>query len=230
MSLHHSHTGRSRHTRLEEEEQKESLLHHGGTDNHSHGQDQQHKETTTEVYVHVYDLVYDINQYLYPIGLGIYHSSVEVHGKEYAFGGHAYDISGVFSSSTPGRPPSAMFAQQQDINGPGIRHRERICIGSTTQSKREVEETIQLMGTTAFRGNQYHLLQMNCNTFTSELVHRLTGKNVPGWINRLASIAVSLHCLLPSNLVPPLLEEQGRQAAAQTLQPSCSSPSIPSID
>lgn len=172
----------------------------------------------TNVYVHVYDLVYDINQYLYPLGLGIYHSSVEIHGKEYAFGGHAYNVSGVFSSSTPGRPPPGMFAQQQG-GGIGIQHRERLLIGSTSKSEREVEETIALMGTTEFRGNQYHLLQMNCNTFTSELVYRLTGKHVPGWINRLASIAVSLHCLLPSHLVPPLLEQQGRNAAQQTLDP-----------
>lgn len=176
----------------------------------------------TDVYVHVYDLVYDINQYLYPLGLGIYHSSVEVHGREYAFGGHAYNDSGVFSSSTPGCPPPVMFAQQQGSKGNAIRHRERIRIGYTTKSETEVRETIQLMGTNEFRGNKYHLLQMNCNTFTSELVHRLTGKNVPGWINRLASIAVSLHCLLPSNLVPPLLEEQGRQAAQQTMQHNAS--------
>jgi len=200
------------------QEEDSPLLRHEGTSTSSLQQEHEEEEGGTEVYVHVYDLVYDVNQYLYPVGLGIYHSSVEVHGREYAFGGHAYDMSGVFCSSSPGCPPSAMFAQQQGNKGTGIRHRERIFIGYTTKSEREVKETIQLMGTTEFQGSKYHLLQMNCNTFTSELVNRLTGKNVPGWINRLASIAVSLHCLLPSNLVPPLLEEQGRQAAQQTLQ------------
>lgn len=197
-----------------EEEQKESLLQSGSAQD----------SLGFPVFVHVYDLLYDVNQYLYPIGLGMYHSSVEVHGKEYAFGGHAYDMTGVFSSSTPGRPPTFSQQQHQQQQGAvGIRHRERILIGYTLSTQREVEETIALMGTTAFRGNQYHLLQMNCNTFTSEVVQRLTGKQVPGWINRIASIAVALHCLLPSHLVPPLLEEQGRRAAQQTLSSPSSS-------
>ena len=45
---------------------------------------------------------------------------------------------------------------------------------------------------------------MNCNHFSSDLTERLTGQAAPTWINRLASIAVSLHCLLPTGWVPPL--------------------------
>ena len=45
---------------------------------------------------------------------------------------------------------------------------------------------------------------MNCNHFSSELCSRLTGQPAPLWINRLASLAVSLHCLLPTGWVPPL--------------------------
>lgn len=51
---------------------------------------------------------------------------------------------------------------------------------------------------------RYHLLQMNCNHFSSDLCARLTGQPAPSWINRLAGIAVSLHCLLPPGWVPPL--------------------------
>ena len=45
---------------------------------------------------------------------------------------------------------------------------------------------------------------MNCNHFSSDLCARLTGEPAPAWINRLAAIAVSLHCLLPTGWVPPL--------------------------
>lgn len=45
---------------------------------------------------------------------------------------------------------------------------------------------------------------MNCNHFSSDLCAKLTGQPAPTWINRLASIAVSLHCLLPTGWVPPL--------------------------
>lgn len=45
---------------------------------------------------------------------------------------------------------------------------------------------------------------MNCNTFSDELCFRLTGVHAPAWINRLAGIAVALHCLLPQGWLPPL--------------------------
>ena len=40
-----------------------------------------------KVVLNVYDLS-PSNKYLYSIGLGFYHSGVEVNGKEYSFGGN----------------------------------------------------------------------------------------------------------------------------------------------
>lgn len=40
------------------------------------------------VYVNVYDLS-PINDYMFPFGLGAYHSGIQVHGKEYTFGSGA---------------------------------------------------------------------------------------------------------------------------------------------
>ena len=42
---------------------------------------------STPVYLNVYDLT-PMNGYAYWVGLGIFHSVVEVHGVEYAFGAH----------------------------------------------------------------------------------------------------------------------------------------------
>ena len=56
---------------------------------------------------------------------------------------------------------------------------------------------------------------MNCNHFSSDLCERLTGQPAPLWINRLASIAVSLHCLLPTGWVPPLRPPTAAPLAAQ---------------
>ncbi|KAK8668737.1 hypothetical protein V6N13_106183 [Hibiscus sabdariffa] len=47
------------------------------------------------VYLNVYDLT-NANRYVYWAGLGIFHSGVDVHGVEYAFGAHDYPTSGVF--------------------------------------------------------------------------------------------------------------------------------------
>ncbi|MQL82767.1 hypothetical protein Taro_015239 [Colocasia esculenta] len=49
----------------------------------------------TPVYLNVYDLT-PMNGYVYWAGIGVFHSGVEVHGVEYAFGAHDYSTSGVF--------------------------------------------------------------------------------------------------------------------------------------
>lgn len=66
--------------------------------------------------------------------------------------------------------------------------------------------------------HRYHLLQMNCNHFSSDLCARLTGQPAPAWINRLASIAVSLHCLLPTGWVPPLRPPTAVPLSAQDFE------------
>jgi hypothetical protein len=55
------------------------------------------------VYLNVYDLS-DQNQYLYWAGVGVYHTGVEVYGIEYAYGGHDYDVSGVFATNPRAAP------------------------------------------------------------------------------------------------------------------------------
>ncbi|KAF5931587.1 hypothetical protein HYC85_027758 [Camellia sinensis] len=47
------------------------------------------------VHLNVYDLT-SINGYAYWLGLGVYHSGVQVHGIEYAFGAHEYPTTGIF--------------------------------------------------------------------------------------------------------------------------------------
>ena len=53
-----------------------------------------------------------------------------------------------------------------------------------------------------YTGLKYHLLLRNCNHFADEFVSKLTGKNIPPWINRLAHIAVSVHWIIPACLLP----------------------------
>lgn len=76
-------------------------------------------------------------------------------------------------------------------------------MGETSLSRQEVEALVVKLGQ-QYRGNKYHLLQRNCNHFTSDLCAALVGRAAPGWINRLAGVAVALHCLIPPSWVPPL--------------------------
>jgi hypothetical protein len=148
----------------------------------------------SEVYLNVYDLV-EQNSYMYWAGVGIYHSGVEIYGVEYAFGGHEYDAPGVFATHPRLAPGTVAL-------------REALLVGHTTLTPTEVYELVQNMGN-EYKGNKYHLLQMNCNTFSTDLCRRLTGTEPPGWVNRLANLAVSLHCLLPPGWVPPLRPPTG---------------------
>jgi len=148
----------------------------------------------SEVYLNVYDLV-EQNSYMYWAGVGIYHSGVEIYGVEYAFGGHEYDAPGVFATHPRLAPGTVAL-------------REALSVGNTTLTPTEVYELVQNMGQ-EYKGNKYHLLQMNCNTFSTDLCQRLTGTEPPAWVNRLANIAVSLHCLFPPGWVPPLRPPTG---------------------
>lgn len=143
----------------------------------------------SKVVLNVYDLS-DQNSMLYWCGVGIFHTGVEVHGVEYAYGGHEYDASGVFATSP------------KDAPGP-VTFRESIVVGETALSSDEVQALMHTLGQT-YKGSRYHLLQRNCNHFASDLCYQLCGQRSPPWVNRLANLAVMLHCLLPTAWVPPL--------------------------
>lgn len=146
------------------------------------------------VYLNVYDLVPQ-NEWVHFLGLGIYHTGVEVYNREFAFGGHEYDLPGVFYTEPKAAPGT-------------VACRESILVGRTSLSPQAVYQLIQSMGQ-EYKGNRYHLLQCNCNTFASDLCYRLTGKTAPHYINRLANFAISVHCLLPQTWLPPLRPPSG---------------------
>ncbi|XP_020624931.1 desumoylating isopeptidase 2-like isoform X2 [Orbicella faveolata] len=136
------------------------------------------------VVLNVYDM-YWINQYTFPVGLGVFHSGVVVHGKEYAFGGHPNNWSGIFEMS----PKSV------EVLGDDFKFRETLTIGTTKLLPSEVEDLLRRMGKN-YQGRFYHLIDKNCNHFTSEFCQALCNKSIPAWVNRLASVGSYLPFLL----------------------------------
>lgn len=136
------------------------------------------------VYLNVYDLT-PINGYVYWAGLGIFHSGVEVHGVEYAFGAHDYPTSGVF--------------EVEPRQCPGFKFRKSIFMGTTCLDPIQIREFMERQSAN-YNGDTYHLIAKNCNHFCGDICYKLTGKPMPKWVNRLARIGSLCNCILPEAL------------------------------
>ncbi|XP_047956126.1 deSI-like protein At4g17486 isoform X2 [Salvia hispanica] len=136
------------------------------------------------LYLNVYDLT-PINNYLYWVGCGVFHSGIEAHGLEYGFGAHEYPTSGVFEVEPRGCP--------------GFLFRRAIHLGSTDMSRSEFRSFMEHLSND-YHGDTYNLISKNCNHFTDEVCQRLTGKSIPGWVNRLARMGSFCNCLLPESI------------------------------
>ena len=64
-------------------------------------------------------------------------------------------------------------------------YRQSIQIGSTEFSAEDIRRIIEEIGN-QFRGDKYHLMNNNCNHFSSALTQILCGREIPNWVNRLA--------------------------------------------
>ncbi|CAI9780404.1 unnamed protein product [Fraxinus pennsylvanica] len=126
----------------------------------------------SQVILNVYDLT-PANQYSVWFGFGIFHSGIEVHGKEYGYGAHDFPISGVFEVE----PKSC----------PGFIYRCSVPLGHLNIPPSEFRTFIEGVAS-EYHGNTYHLISKNCNHFTDDISKRLIGKGIPGWVNRLARL------------------------------------------
>ncbi|WCJ33859.1 PPPDE putative thiol peptidase family protein [Euphorbia peplus] len=136
------------------------------------------------VYLNVYDLT-TANGYVCWAGFGIFHSGVEVHGVEYAFGAHDYPSTGVF--------------EVEPRQCPGFKFRKSIFMGTTCLDPFQIREFMERESGNYY-GDTYHLIVKNCNHFSEDICHKLTGNSVPKWVNRLARIGSLCNCILPESL------------------------------
>lgn len=151
------------------------------------------------VHLNVYDiqtpedpeLVPKMNDCLAPFGLGVYHTAIEVHGKEYAFGGHTERTTGIFEVT----PKECA----------GVKFRVAHHLGDTIFNARQVSELATRLGNGPFLGTTYSLISHNCNHFTRYFAKELGVCNkFPAWPNRLANLAVAVSCLLPEGVDRPI--------------------------
>jgi len=154
------------------------------------------KEKAREsVYVNVYDM-YTMNSYTSAIGIGIYHCGVEVYGVEYGYGGHPFPFSGIFE----------MIPKDSEELGETFRYKESIEIGQTDFTKQEIEQIVILLGR-EYRGIDYHLMNKNCNSFSSRFCKTICGEDIPSWVNRLAYLTTFvpfIERVIPKEWISPV--------------------------
>uniref|UniRef100_A0A0A9D648 PPPDE domain-containing protein n=1 Tax=Arundo donax TaxID=35708 RepID=A0A0A9D648_ARUDO len=139
--------------------------------------------SSSPVFLNVYDVT-PANGYARWLGLGVYHSGVQVHGVEYAYGAHDGASSGIFEV-VPRRCPGYTF-------------RESVLVGTTDLTRAEVRALMAELAAD-FPGDAYNLVSRNCNHFCDAACRRLVRARIPRWVNRLAKIGVVFTCVIPGN-------------------------------
>ena len=131
------------------------------------------------VILNVYDLN-DINDCLWYVGFGGYHSTVEIYNEEYSYG----PVHGIF----------AKYVNHEH----NLPLRQSIVIGTTDKSHVEIRELLNDM-IEDYDSDSYHPIKKNCNHFTDDLCMTLLNKSIPKYVNRLALFCSCMPCIFPNN-------------------------------
>ena len=172
-----------------------------------------------QVLVNVYDL-HPFNQYVHWLGMGAYHTGVEVGGNEFSFGFLLSDQTGIFRCD-PKHAPACAYRCTLNFGTTPLTHRQVLDLLEELKSK--------------WPGRCYHMLTHNCVNFTDEFLFELTGRRLPPWTYRLTYFANYISCLLPASFrgpyPPGVVDEDADTAGVPVLTEQKQQPfAVPQLD
>ncbi|CAN0123103.1 unnamed protein product [Ascophyllum nodosum] len=126
--------------------------------------------STRQVLLNVYDL-HQSNSWLQYIGVGIYHSGIEVDGVEYTFS-----------------EVGIALHRPRNVAAEGCTFKTSEVLGNFTGSLPDLRRILNGLKQEAFAEGKYDLVRKNCNHFCDEFSFALVGKRIPSWVNRAAKI------------------------------------------
>ena len=123
-------------------------------------------------------IFYSFLQWLYRMGLGFYHTGVEIGDDDSASRSNPIEFSF-----------SAQGIQRTSPRLPDFgRLREQILIGTFEGNLQDITNIVNRMSDGLFAPGNYDLIRLNCNAFSEAFCTELVNKSIPSWVNRAASI------------------------------------------
>eukprot|EP01012_Entosiphon_sulcatum_P009960 TRINITY_DN15748_c0_g1_i1.p1 TRINITY_DN15748_c0_g1~~TRINITY_DN15748_c0_g1_i1.p1 ORF type:complete len:287 (+),score=67.82 TRINITY_DN15748_c0_g1_i1:242-1102(+) len=158
------------------------------------------RQKGTEVFLNVYKLT--DSDFMGMIGLGLFHTGLQVYGREYAYGQTDEDCSGIFWLV----PRSAHMP-----------FKEAVSLGRTLHTPGQVLAILEKI-TPMWNGRDYEILTKNCNHFTEAFATELGLTEFPSWVNRAARFGDTF---VPNSVIdfvisrlaeqPPTADEEGTE-------------------
>eukprot|EP00756_Hemistasia_phaeocysticola_P003020 Hpha_TRINITY_DN12019_c0_g1::TRINITY_DN12019_c0_g1_i1::g.141059::m.141059 len=144
------------------------------------------RDDWVEVWLNVYNILEEgTNSSLRFFGVGLHHTGVEIHGREWSYGGalpgmDRGDETGIFCIAPRTGMPASHF-------------KESILLGHTRKGPSDIDRIIGLMIVEReWLATDYHILTKNCNDFCARLADRLGGWFLPPWVNRAAKVSAAV--------------------------------------
>ena len=131
-----------------------------------------------DIFLNVYNLS-TANYCFGSCGLGTYHSTVEIYGKEYSFG-----VNLGISILPKGTLNLELY--------------EKILVGKCNRTDDSILYIIEQLKN-KYNKSKYHYLLFNCNNFTNELLNILCKYDIPDYINRIPRSLANFSCLKNTN-------------------------------